>query len=234
MLVFGNMSRRADLENKKANLKLLRPMPQARILEVGPGDENIAVQAGQILGAVQTTGLEYYGCAAAASKPGFQVLECDINEERWPFADGSFDVILGNQVIEHLPNTDHFMKEIARLLSDRGYAVISTPNLGSFVNIAMLLFTWQGNHNHVSDEFCGLGNPLSGMRWHARVRNPRQHMRLFTLRALCDLAKVHGLKTEQRHGGCYGIPYLGRIMTAIDPWHSLYANIRCSKTTSKA
>jgi SAM-dependent methyltransferase len=222
------------VENKQAILRLLRPWPGARILEVGPGTENLAVPAGRMLGASQTVGLEYYGCAAAARQSGFEVAECDLNAERWPFADQSFDVILSNQVIEHLPNTDHYMREIARLVSPRGYAVISTPNAGSLLHIAMLLLTFQGNHAHVSDEYCGLGNPLSGMRGHRWTAKTRQHLRLFTLRALCDLACVHGLKIEKRHGGSYGVPLPGRLLATLDPWHAIYANIRCSRVGKPA
>jgi SAM-dependent methyltransferase len=229
MRLFGNMSRRADLQNKVALLRMLRPFPEARVLEVGPGEENLAIRAGQLLGARQTVGLEYPGCAAAAAKPNFDVRECDLNDQRWPFDDRSFDVILTNQVIEHVPNTDHFVKEIARLLSDRGYAVISTPNLSSWTNIAMLTLGFQPNHNHVSDEFRGLGNPLSGQRlvkWEAATR---LHLRLFTIKALADLMRVHGMKVEQVHGGSHPLPGLGRPLAWLDARHSTYANVRCSR-----
>jgi len=231
MKLLGNMSRVADLENKASLLRLLRPMPDARVLEVGPGEENLAVKAGQMLGSKSTVGLEYPGCAAAANKPGFAVSECDLNAERWPFDDGSFDVILTNQVLEHITNTDHFVKEIARLLSDRGYAIISVPNLGSISNIAMLLATFQPNHCHVSDEYRGIGNPLSAQRMVRWTAPTRLHLRMFTIRALSDLVRAHGLKVERVHGGSYGVPLISRLMATVDPWHSVYANIRCSRAT---
>jgi SAM-dependent methyltransferase len=229
MRFLSNLSRRADLENKRAILRMLRPLPDARVLEIGPGDENLACPAGKILNAKETRGLEYPAYAAAASKPGFEVVGCDINADRWPFEDGSFDVILTNQVIEHVPNTDHFVKEIGRLLSDRGYAIVSTPNLAAMTNILMLMLTFQPNHAHVSDEYRGLGNPLSSMRMHRWTAATRLHLRLFTVRALCDLVRAHGLRVEKVHGGTFGVPLLGRLLAAVDPWHATYANVRFSK-----
>ncbi len=45
-----------------------------------------------------------------------------------PFQDNSFDLVLSFQVIEHIEDDDHFLKEIYRILKPGGRAMLTTPN----------------------------------------------------------------------------------------------------------
>lgn len=231
MGVFSRVSRKADLENKAAILELLKPLSHARILEIGPGQENLAIAAGRILEASSLSALEYTGCGEPARQAGLLTAECDLNDSPWPLAEASFDVIIANQVLEHIVNTDNFMKEIRRLLAVGGYAIVSVPNLASLGNLVMLALALQPNHCHVSDEFRGLGNPLSGQRMHQWDAPTRQHLRMFTIAGLSDLCRVHGMNVEAMHGGSYGlpVPMISRAMAWLDPWHSVYANVRFTR-----
>jgi 2-polyprenyl-3-methyl-5-hydroxy-6-metoxy-1,4-benzoquinol methylase len=51
-----------------------------------------------------------------------------VDGERLPFDDGSFDVVTGFQLIEHLVEYDSFMNEVKRVLAPGGIAVFTTPN----------------------------------------------------------------------------------------------------------
>ncbi|HEY2931197.1 MAG TPA: class I SAM-dependent methyltransferase [Acidobacteriota bacterium] len=44
-----------------------------------------------------------------------------------PFFDGSFDVVLSNQVLEHVTDPCGAARELQRVLSDRGYLLVSCP-----------------------------------------------------------------------------------------------------------
>ena len=44
-----------------------------------------------------------------------------------PFADGAFDVVTSADVIEHLPDPGHHLREIARVLAHGGALVLTTP-----------------------------------------------------------------------------------------------------------
>jgi|WetSurMetagenome_2_1015567.scaffolds.fasta_scaffold00428_20 ubiquinone/menaquinone biosynthesis C-methylase UbiE len=43
-------------------------------------------------------------------------------------ADGSFDLIISFETIEHLPDAEKYLQELARVLKKEGTALISTPN----------------------------------------------------------------------------------------------------------
>jgi SAM-dependent methyltransferase len=45
-----------------------------------------------------------------------------------PFADGSFDVVLSFQVIEHVPDPGRYLAEARRVLTDDGVMIVATPD----------------------------------------------------------------------------------------------------------
>jgi len=49
------------------------------------------------------------------------------------FADASFDIVLCNQVLEHIPDDDAAFREIHRVLRPSGLCVIGVPNEGSML-----------------------------------------------------------------------------------------------------
>lgn len=66
----------------------------------------------------------------AFSGDGVNVV-CDLSEGKLPFADESFDFIIANHVMEHIPNWFETMKEMARVLKVGGRIEIWVPPISS-------------------------------------------------------------------------------------------------------
>lgn len=86
-------------------------------------------------------------------RPGFtsvDLKDCDLVadlRERWPFEDDSVGVIIANDLIEHLPDPIHTMKEAYRVLAHGGLFLISVPSTdgrGAFQDPTHISF-WNEN-----------------------------------------------------------------------------------------
>jgi SAM-dependent methyltransferase len=218
----GQIYCRAVAENKRTIKRLMPPRPGAVMLDVGCADGIDTLGLASHVGATQAIGFELVdGLVEVASARGVDVRQVDITE-RWPLDDCSVDVVHSNQVIEHIAETDHFMREIRRVLRPDGYAIVSTNNLASWHNVFALALGWQPLPCHVSDE-CVVGNPLalSESRYGERVH---RHLRICTSRALAGLAEAHGLVVERAVGSGY-YPFgahVSRLLARLDGRHAAY------------
>ncbi len=110
-------------------LAFLEELPrETRILEVGAGG-GFTLQRLREIGFRQLAGLDLTESTLAAMRgraPDARFVAADA--EALPFRDGSFDLLLSSDVIEHLPNLDAHLAESARLLTDGGYYLFKTPN----------------------------------------------------------------------------------------------------------
>ena len=94
-------------------------------------------------------------------RKGIKVSKIDIERAPFPFPDGSFDIIIANQVIEHLTYPDSFLANIHRCLKSGGYTIISTENLSAIDNLLALFVGQQAFSQHISERFPNIGNIFS-------------------------------------------------------------------------
>lgn len=100
----------------------------------------------------------------------FEFDHFNVERDRFPYADSSFDVVLCCEIIEHLPNDPtHLLCEIHRVLVDSGTLILTTPNP---VRWRMLLEMIEGRNVY---------EHLSGFGTYGR------HNREYTVRELNDL-----------------------------------------------
>lgn len=144
---------------------------------------------------------------------GIEAVAADLGET-WPLDDQSVDLITSNQVIEHVADTDHFVRETLRVLRPGGTAFISTENLASWHNIAALSLGWQPfSITNVSEARPSIGNPLANLRYGDALGVGWQHVRVFARRGLIELFEAHGfVDVTVRGAGYYPLPAaVGRL-----------------------
>jgi methionine biosynthesis protein MetW len=109
------------------------------LLDVGCWDGELSQRCGAALGAKRMLGVEVYEePAVAAEQKGLEVARVDLETGRFPWEDGSVDVVVCNQVLEHLKNIWLPMTEMHRVLRPGGHAILSVPNLASLHNRVLL------------------------------------------------------------------------------------------------
>lgn len=65
-------------------------------------------------------------CLAALDS--FDIRQCDIENDSFPFQREVFDVVFSKSVIEHVWNADNFVSECSRVLKPGGLLVLMTPD----------------------------------------------------------------------------------------------------------
>jgi SAM-dependent methyltransferase len=116
---------RIDTKNVTAAVARLAPRLRGRLLEVGCGESPYRALVGPHIA-------WYVGSDISALSGHPDVLA---DGARLPFRGGAFDSVLCTQVLEHVPEPLAVLKEITRVLSPGGVAMISVP-LNSGVHMA--------------------------------------------------------------------------------------------------
>ncbi len=131
----------------------------------------------------------------------------NIEKDKFPYANNFFDMVLFNEVIEHLPQSPVVpLKEIHRVTKKDGYIMITTPNITRSINRAKLLLGKTIMFPiDVYFEEDGKGNNI----YH-------RHNREYTLYELKTLLTETSWKIEEKS---YFISYTPfRKRTIPDPW----------------
>jgi methionine biosynthesis protein MetW len=211
-------------ENRRVILETMPPRPEGRMLDLGCSDGRWTLEVARHVGCTDIHGVEMLEeRAAEARSRGIAAIIADLSEPLDAYEDAAFDVVHANQVIEHLRNTDCFIREIRRILRPEGYVLLSTNNLSSWHNIVSLALGWQPMPCTVSD-LVKVGNPLDTYDHQEHTSPGQTHLRVFTGRALTELARYHGLRpVTERSAGYYPFPGgVGRQLARIDRRHGAF------------
>jgi len=119
--------------------RMILEEPRGRLLDIGCGD-------GSFSSRFLAAGYSVYGLdltedqVLLARSRGVQAIRHELGSGPIPYDDGTCDIVLAGEVIEHLVDTSSFLKEVHRILKSGGCAILTTPNLASFENRLRLLF----------------------------------------------------------------------------------------------
>ncbi|MBL4608193.1 MAG: class I SAM-dependent methyltransferase, partial [Pseudomonadales bacterium] len=110
--------------------------------------------------------------------PFFRVLRCTYDEAYADLPDAYFDLIICNDVIEHLPDTDHFLQTIKKKMDPNGMLIGSIPNVRYYRNLRSLIFSgqWEYTDSGILD---------------------RTHLRFFTEKSLRGTFSRNQMKIER-------------------------------------
>lgn len=99
---------------------------KGKVLDIGAG-------TGKILSLLKKKGWQIYGIEGEkqaiklAKKRRVSLVSVDLESQKIPYKDNSFDLVLLLDVLEHVDNQQHLLAEIKRLLQRNGVAIISVP-----------------------------------------------------------------------------------------------------------
>lgn len=164
----------------------VRAMPfkgTERVFDIGGGDgSSVAVDLAEKGLAVTVVDQS----AGNLSHPRLKAMQCDLDHRAdWErLGDGSADVVLALDVIEHLKDPERGMEQIFRTLRAGGKLVASTGNV-AFLPVRLMLLL--GFFNYGRKGILDL-----------------THKRLFTITNFIQLIERHGFKVTKRH--YFGVP----------------------------
>ena len=205
--VLAHMKERGNfIPDRNWILSLLLPDTSARILDIGP---NVYV----FTDLLEQDKFKKYSYQAMDivkryDDPSINQTAHDANIGPYPFPDESFDLIIASDVIEHLRDTDVFLREVVRLLKPDGQFFCTTPNYASLFCIVKV---FQGRMFHDplgkdADKYCF-----------------QEHFKYFTHKDLVPYLRhwglfanviiAHDLKTDIDYVLKHG--FKGRIMMSV-------------------
>jgi len=214
-----------EKSRNKCIISLLEKNPKADVVDLGCGSGNFTLELKKTIRCREILGIDGdYKSLTEAKEKGIKTFKLDIDKGLL-LPDNRFDVIVSNQVIEHLCYPVQFIKEVWRILKPNGYAVISTENLSSWDNIFALVLGYTPFSMGFDSGLCKIGNPLS---LHDReLKNCGfPHVRIFAWGGLVELVKFIGFKIEKVIGSGHT---LGKLGENLDPRHCRFITIKVRK-----
>jgi ubiquinone/menaquinone biosynthesis C-methylase UbiE len=218
--------------NRRNILGLAGGEPRSNLCDLGCDDGKWTMEVARACGCAHVYGIEIVPERAEEARTrGVEVHVSDLNH-RFPFSDATMDLVHANQVIEHVPDIDHFMSEIHRVLRPGGVAIISTENGSSWHNIFAALMGWQiFSATNVSSLGGGLGNPLAIHRGTHNELASWTHKTIFNFRGLVEFVEIHGLRVVRVMGA--GYHPLPAATAKLDPRHAHFLSVKAVKLASE-
>ena len=225
---FHRMTSSAVKLRKRTILDLLEPDPEAKVLDLGCDDGLWTLEIGKKIGTKGLYGVDIVGARLRqAKRNGVQAKKADLNCG-FPYLTNSFDVVHGDQIIEHISCLHSFASEVYRVLKPGGYIIISTENASSWHNIFASIMGWQiFSLTNMSPKLSGIGNPLAIHRGKQIDFPSWTHKTIFSYRGLIEFFQAYGfIDTVIVGAGYHPLP---PILGKLDARHSHYITLKARK-----
>lgn len=191
--------------------RLLPPTQGLRVLEIGCGSGGFR---GNVVGDAEYWGIEPVASAASiAMHRMHKVLVGTFESVSADLPRNHFDLVICNDVIEHMPDHNWFLREIQQFMAPGAVLLASIPNVRYIENLAQLIFArdWKYVESGVLD---------------------RTHLRFFTRKSLLRVLEQAGWQVQVFQGlnpvrlnrnlrawpRLLGLMVLSRILGADSRW----------------
>jgi len=182
------------------------------MLDIGCGDGRLTIEFARRMGFNEVYGIDNdLGNIAKAEERGIKVFNGDITKVS-PFGKEFFDVVLCNQVAEHLLDVDSVLEKIHNMLKPNGKLVISVPNLCSLHNRIFMLFGYQPTVVSPSNRY-PFGNPVQREAIEDGLNH--RHNKAFSPKAFKAMVKNYGFNIDYYFG--VGIYFLPKVLLKFQP-----------------
>ncbi|MDY6828776.1 MAG: class I SAM-dependent methyltransferase [Pseudomonadota bacterium] len=170
------MSEDIYFRQPRADMLPLLPQRYTKVLEIGCGEGLFSAGLDKT---AERWGIEPDAEAAARAQSRLdRVLVCDYFAAKAQLPTGHFDLIICNDVIEHMPDHDAFLHDIQTYLAPAGVLIASIPNIRYFPVLWELLV-------------------FRDFRYRDSGVLDRTHLRFFTARSLKRSLQDAGFCIEQ-------------------------------------
>lgn len=198
----GTSEYQADvMVNLLKNVKFKNP-EKAKILDIGSGwgDKVYAVAKSMNVPTQNVTCVDYE--EDRYTKRFFTVHKVDLETGTLPLKDEEFDLVICNQVLEHLKNIETPLTEMHRVLKSDGHLLVGTPNLTAAYNKISILL---GKQPTV-------------------IKLDSEHVRGFAHHGLKTYLEKYGFRVVgSNSNGFYPFPIeIGRHLTRIFPTQGIF------------
>jgi SAM-dependent methyltransferase len=114
-----------------------------------------------------------------------------------PLAAEQVDLVLANDILEHVVTPEVLLAEFFRVLKPGGQLNLTVPNLVSYGNRISILFgSGVGIEPHLLLKGQSMIRPIAGVRY----PDQRKHLRFFTLKSMCHTLEQAGFEIIERRG----------------------------------
>jgi SAM-dependent methyltransferase len=113
--------------------------PFQKVLDLGAGQGDDLMLARSVNPEAEIHAVEVYPVyATRLAEKGMHVHALNIERDRLPFPDRSLDIVIANQVLEHVKELFWIFHEISRVLPVGGKLILGIPNLAALHNRILL------------------------------------------------------------------------------------------------
>ena len=113
--------------------------PFENLADLGAGAGADLALARQVCPDAHLFAIEAYPPNVDQLEAHYKVFSLNLEREPLPFADESMDVLIANQVLEHVKEIFWIFHQVSRVLRVGGHLIVGVPNLASYHNRLLLL-----------------------------------------------------------------------------------------------